>query len=99
MVKDIGFIIADRFTMKEPIIYKKRLLGLAAGISVEMVQKWGLVAAMDDGEDSTGRHKVRMMTIEELVQRACDSAQKLIEEFEKRDWLLELPEPQVIEQK
>ena len=94
MVKDIGFMLADRYKLKEPLVYTKFLFGAEAKIAIEMVQKWGLIAAIDDGEDSAGRHRVRMMTIGELVQRACDSAQKLIEEFEKREWFLELPEPQ-----
>ncbi len=94
MVKDMGFMIADRYKLKDPVLYYKFHLGLEARIAIEMVQKWGMIAAMDDGEDSAGRHRVRLMTVEELVQRACDSAQKLIEEFEKREWLLELPEPQ-----
>ncbi len=97
MVKDVGFIIADRYKLreKEPIPYNKFLFGAEAKIAIEMVQRWGIIAAMDDGEDSAGRHRVRLMTTDELVQRACDSAQKLIKEFEKRDWLLELPEPQI----
>ena len=94
MVKDIGFMIADRFRLKEPVLYNKLLFGMEAKIAIEMVQRWGVIAAMDDGEDSAGRHRVRLMTTEELVQRACDSAQKLTEEFEKREWVLKLPEPQ-----
>ncbi len=94
MVRDVGFIIADRYKIKEPVLYSKFFLGMEAKIAIEMVQRWGMIAGVNDGEDSAGRSKVRIMTIEELVQRACDSAQRLTEEFEKREWLLILPEPQ-----
>ncbi len=95
MVKDVGFIIADRYKLREPIVYNKLCFGMEAKIAIEMVQHWGMIMAMPDREDSAGRQKLRQMTPEELVQRACESAEKLIKEFEKREWLLKLPEPQI----
>src|SRR5688572_16352986 len=36
----------------------------------ELIERWGLVAAMPDGEDSSGRAKLRLPTPDELVARA-----------------------------
>jgi hypothetical protein len=43
-------------------------------VAVEMATRWGMVAAVPDGEDSAKRQKLRLMTPQELVDRAIESA-------------------------
>ena len=93
MIKDINYSPIPRYKIEEPTIYNKFVLGMEAKIAVEMVQKWGVVAAVENGEDSTGRARVKLMSTKELINRACEAAELLIEEFEKREWLLYLPGP------
>ena len=64
--------------------WKARLAGL-------LVERWGLVAAIVDGEDSAGRAKLRLSTPEELVLRACEVAERLVEECRSRGWTEQLP--------
>lgn len=66
-----------------------------ARIATEMASRLALVAAIPDGEDSAGRQKLRLPTAEEAATRACDLAAALWDEFSRRDWLLELPTPNV----
>ena len=38
--------------------------------ALDMLQRWGMVAAVDDGEDKAGRAKIRLATPDELVELA-----------------------------
>jgi len=58
-----------------------------------LVERWGLVACVLDGEDSAGRQKMRVMTPEELARAACDTAEETWKQIEERGWTLAIPEP------
>ena len=62
-----------------------------ARMAENIVTRWAQVAAVPDGEDSSGRQKMRLPTAEELAVRACDIAEAVWLEFQKRDWLMALP--------
>jgi hypothetical protein len=80
-------------SMPETIIYNKINPMHRATTALALLERWGMIAAEIDGEDSAGRTKARLMTPEEMVTRACDTANLVWDEFEKREWLLMLPEP------
>jgi len=48
------------------------VMGRRSLLAVEMVNRWGMVAGMPDGEDSSGRARLRLATPEELVDRAVE---------------------------
>ena len=60
-----------------------------AVLACQMMEKWGLVAATPDGEDSAGRAKLRRMTGEELAREACEAAAAAYKEFEARGWIVQ----------
>ena len=47
---------------------------LEAKMAISFIEKWGMISGMDDGEDSSGRQKIRMATPEEVVERAFQIA-------------------------
>ena len=63
-----------------------------AQLAASLIERWGMVAGEVDGEDSTGRAKGRLQTPDELVTRACDTAERLYAELERRDWLVDIGE-------
>jgi len=69
-------------------------LNQRAKLASELVGRWGMVAAIPDGEDKAGRQKLRMMTEEEMAQRACVTAQCLFQAFEDNQWLYDVPDTQ-----
>lgn len=74
----------DQKTLIKQMIHPNRV----ASTACEMIERWGMVAAVCDGEDSTGRQKMRNLTPKELVEFACETAKELYEQFETRGWLL-----------
>ncbi|MDR3633741.1 MAG: hypothetical protein P4L84_07880 [Isosphaeraceae bacterium] len=65
--------------------------GFEARLAINLIERWGLVAAESDGEDSAGRAKSRLSTPKELAQRACDVAAEASAELRKRGWIFSLP--------
>lgn len=57
-----------------------------AKIVVEMINRWGMVTGIPDGEDSAGRAKLKLMPPEILVSRAFVIADLMFDELEARDW-------------
>lgn len=82
-----------RYTSPEVRVYKTLYPSQRAVFAQELLARWGLVAAEPDGEDSAGRQKLKPLSVESLVTRACEMSQLAFEEFQKREWLLELPNP------
>ena len=62
-----------------------------ARLASALIERWGMIMAVPDGEDSAGRQKLTLMPVGALVKRACDSAQQAITAFRARGWMLELP--------
>lgn len=76
-----------------PITHQTHVLYTVARLAMTLVERWGLVACVEDGESTSGRQRWAKQPPHELVQEACDTAALLWEEFEKRDWLLAIPLP------
>ena len=77
----------------EVVIQELQRPNAQAGLAASFCEKWGLVMGEPDGEDSAGRQRLRLMSVENVVERACAMASLLWEEFERRGWLLEVPIP------
>lgn len=61
-------------------------------LATEFVGRWGMVAATLDGEDSAGRAKLRLLTPEELVERALATSTLLYAELRIRGYLVPIPD-------
>lgn len=92
---DIGAKERKTYSGTEVVLYRKTALCTAADLALRMIERWGVVACESDGEDSAGRQKLRMISEEDVVQRACRIAELSMAEFSKRGWVLNLPEPTV----
>jgi hypothetical protein len=56
-------------------------------LAAQLVESWGMRAETPDGEDKSGRQKLRRVTPKELVAEACDTASLLFKEFNVRNWI------------
>lgn len=78
---------------QEQIVESIQMYGNCAALALDLTRSWGMVAGKPGGEDSGGREKLALLTPQEVVDRACETAELLIAEFESRNWLLYLEEP------
>lgn len=77
---------------KDVRLYKTEVFDEVAGFASALIERWGLVAAMPDGEDSSGRARLRLPTTDELVKRAFDIAEATFAEAAARSHVIPLPD-------
>lgn len=94
---DRTVVVEDEFgrssqTLRK-IDYVKFVPNERARVAMELVVRWGIVAAVQDGEDAAGRSKDKLQPPIEIVKRAVETADLLMEDIEKRGWMLPCPSP------
>ena len=62
-----------------------------AKLAFAFIEKWGMIAGEPDGEDSSGRSKVRMATPEEVVKRAFDIARVALKQAKESGLICQMP--------
>src|SRR5690349_12323012 len=63
--------ISDKYGFDKAIqIHETEQLEREAQMAFVLIERWGMVAGIEDGEDSAGRARVRLSTPSELVARA-----------------------------
>lgn len=60
-------------------------------LALRLVEHFGIVSCTDAGEDSTGRHQLRLMEPQDLVTRACEIAELMTRALRVREWIIEAP--------
>jgi len=78
---------------REPVIstHDNEHLTIKARVCLEMIQRWALVAAEDDGEDSHGRSKLKLSEPDALVNRATILTELAFKRFHEKNWIVKLP--------
>jgi hypothetical protein len=90
-------IVSDKYSRKNDIhpeiaIHDKNTPDFRARLATQLVERWGLIASGVTGqENSAGHQNVRLMTPGEVVERACDTAELLVNELHKRGWMTPIP--------
>ena len=64
---------------------------MEARIALAMLERWGMICAEIDGEDSAGRQKARLMSPEELTTRAFTCAALAMKTMRDGGLLIRLP--------
>lgn len=72
--------------------YETEMPNFEAKIAIDLMVRWGEVAAVEDGEDTAGRQKLRLLSPEEVAVRACKTAACAVAEFRARGWMVEVPD-------
>ena len=66
--------------------------GQEARFTLELIERWGMVAAEQDGEDSSGRAKLRLMTPDELAERAIATTATVFGRLRALGWITQMPD-------
>lgn len=62
-----------------------------ARLAISLVEKWGMVSGIEDGEDRSGRAKLRLMTPAEVIERAMSTSELLAAAIRDKKWMTALP--------
>ena len=87
---DFVEVLAHRprdFTSIYPVVASDHFLKRAdarATFAMQCIERWAMVAAQPDGEDSAGRAKLRRLTAIEIVNHACECTAAAFAQFEER---------------
>lgn len=86
-------IVTDDFRNRRAShqINDREVANWEARLASFLIERWGIVAATPDGEDSSGRAKVRALAPGELVEKACETATLAVQAFRDRGWVTLLP--------
>jgi hypothetical protein len=90
---EIEVELADRLTNARREIMERPLKFLTreARLAMALIQRWGMVTCLPDGEDSAGRAKFTIMPPRDVVNRACEVAERAIQRFNDCGWMVDLP--------
>ena len=67
-----------------------------ATFALQMLERFGLIAGRDNGEDSTGRAKGELLPVAETVDRAFALSKGAFRHMREAGMLIEMPDPNTI---
>lgn len=73
------------------VVHRGEMPNDEASFAMAILERWAMVQGKPDGEDSAGRSRIRIMPIDEAVQRACDLSEGAYASFRARGWMLDVP--------
>lgn len=62
-------------------------LSLRGAVAMDIIKHCALVTGQDDGEDSAGRSRIKLMAAADVAKRANDIADILVSDWEQRGWV------------
>ena len=93
MNESIGYRIQKEFNSdKKVTIFDTITLSLEGRFTANLLEKWGMVAAKMNGEDSSGRARMALLTPEEVVNRAFEVTALFFKQAKGLGFLINLPD-------
>lgn len=89
------FAVTEEFgrnSLKKLTVHDTELLNMEARLACDMIIRWGLVTGKLAGEDTVGRAVIKECTPQEVVERACDTAELSVKMFRERGWIVAGPD-------
>lgn len=73
-------------------VHHKGMANYTAKLAEQIVNHCALITGQENGEDTAGRAKLKLMSAADVAQRACDIAENMVAIFDKRGWVIEFPD-------
>jgi hypothetical protein len=91
-MKAPGIRISNTYGDKEVKVFEREFLTKEAAYAFELIQKWGMILGIEDGEDSSGRAKNRPATPQEVVDRAFEVTDLFFTRAREKGFVIDLPD-------
>lgn len=72
------------------MIHDKRVPDMRAKFAMVLMERWGMVTAAPDGDDTVGRQKFRRLDPYEVAQYACEVSRHAFDRFEQLGWIADI---------
>jgi hypothetical protein len=94
-LQDTIFIVGcDRYDLEHQVMCHRTFQpNGAAELAMRLAERWGMVAVIPDGVDDAGRQKLRLMTPDEIVERATSTAEAIYLKMHDKGWMVDVPAP------
>ena len=80
-------VVKFRNDVRQIAVHNDEISNPEALLTFALVERWGMIMGTPDGEDSSGRQKVRIMTASELVERACRVTEQVFMACRDLGWI------------
>jgi len=96
---DTVILEGHEFEYRRKLVHRTKALSIAGDLAFRLVERYGLINAQEDGEDSAGRAKIKLMPVHDTIQRCFDLAEAFVLEADRRGHIIDVPLPEKIERK
>ena len=73
------------------IVHHRQLPNQKAAFAMKLAEHLAIIACDNDGEDSAGRQKLRLLPPDEVAHRAVQIADSMWDQFATCGWIIDLP--------
>lgn len=91
-------LVEDRLT-EPPKVVALEAMSVEAHLAFQLIERWGMVFAAPDGEDSSGRAKIKPEEPEVIVGRAFEITTLFVQEARNRGLMVTVPAPKTWEER
>jgi len=84
--------IQEKYSKLQFVTHNTEILEDEARLAFEMINRWGMVMAIPEGEDSAGRAMVRLATPDELVTRAFEVSHLAMKQAKIKKLIFKAPD-------
>jgi len=77
----------------EPVVYRTKAFTLTAEIAMRLLEKFAMVTCIEDGEDSAGRQKLKLMDPKHVVDRSFELAEEFMHQADLGNYIVDIPDP------
>lgn len=81
-----------RNSEKTILTHETEMLTMEGRMAFCLIEKWGMVAATVNGEDSAGRSQIIELTPDQVVDRAVSITEKALAAFRSKEWIVQGPD-------
>lgn len=84
--------IQNEYGDKKVVIFTTGTPSHVGAVALALLERWAMVCGVEDGEDSSGRSKLRSLTPTETVARAFDTAEAFFALAAERGHIVAVPD-------
>lgn len=88
-------VVESEYRTQVPRIYWSASPRPEAQFAMQLIERWGMVAGIPEGEDSAGRAKIGLMAPKDVVARAIETTELAFLAMDEKGWFIQVPPPKI----